>query len=247
MLALVAALSAVSNYRSFVGFCLLTVILIAWQSISRSPRKQTNRLAPVVLIGAIAFALYQLVSTLLVGGYLGSQVQARTLSQTQTSGSILLGGRPEWTSTIDLMAHRPSGYGLGVVPNAIDINIGDHALINININPDYGYEQYMFIGQFRLHSIVADLWTSCGWAGLLLAAVILIVLLQTLSVALAERRATALQILITSIALWDLAFSPIFTNLRDITLALALGLQATWPTRASPRPSRWSPPVVASR
>src|SRR5690606_37117394 len=100
--------------------------------------------------------------SLLTGGYLGSEAQERTTQQIETSGSLLIGGRPEFAATRHLVESRPEGFGLGVVPAWEDIRTARHGLAEVNVELEPVRLRYMFGGQFRLHSIAADLWAACG-------------------------------------------------------------------------------------
>jgi hypothetical protein len=216
--------SLVSDYRSFAGYCLIAVLVLIWQGAARSPRVKIHKLAPLLMLAAVGLAVYFVLVNLVISGYFGAHLQERSVAQVNASGSILIGGRPEWAATVQLMGERPQGFGLGVVPNAVDVGIGDAGLRSVNVEPANGYEAYMFGGAFRLHSITADLWTACGWAGLLLAAAFFVVLLRRLSTALAERNASALLVFTTLIALWAMGFSPIFTDFKDVTIAAFVAL-----------------------
>lgn len=236
VLGVIGLVSLVSDYRSFAAFCLITILVLTWQLASGSTRARVHKLAPMLMLGAIGVGVYFILSNLLVEGYLGSGLQARSTAQIDASGSLLIGGRPEWAAAAELMNQRPQGYGFGVLPNAVDVGHGDAGLESVNINPAYGYEDYMFAGGFRLHSILADLWAAAGWGGLLLAAVILAVLLHRLATELGERTATPMLVFSTVLAIWALAFGPIFTDLKTLTLALFVGLAAHRPGAAAGPP-----------
>lgn len=235
VLVALGAVSVVLDYRSFLGFCALTVLLLLWQRASPPAENKRNRFAPLLLLGAVGLAVYFLVSNLLVRGYLGASLQQRSIAQIDASGSLLIGGRPEWSATVQLMRMNPWGYGVGVVPNADDLMAGKQGFANINVDYNNGYiEKYMLGGQFHLHSIIADLWSSGGLVGLVLAVAIVGTLLTSLSVALSERRASAVLVLVVLVALWDMGFGPIFSNLTDVTLALALALSGAHRRGAPP-------------
>jgi hypothetical protein len=225
-LAAVGLMSVVSDYRSFAAFCMITILVLLWQLASRSASTRAHKAAPLLMLGAIGFGVYNLLSNLLVSGFLGSGLQQRSTAQIEASGSLLIGGRPEWAATTRLMSERPQGFGFGVLPNAIDVNHGDAGLESVNIDPANGYEAYMFGGGFRLHSLLADLWSAAGWGGLLLTATVFVILLVRLATALAERVATPILVFATVFAMWAIAFSPIFTDLKDLTLAAFVALSS---------------------
>lgn len=237
-LLVLGVIGVLEDSRSFFGFCLLAATLTAWQTRPRG--RSVNRWYPALLMTGAALAAYLLTASLLTGGYLGSELQERSTEQIETSGSILAGGRPEWAATRELIARNPEGYGLGVVPNWSDIQAGKAGLSSIDVKLEPQRQRYMFGGQFKLHSIAADLWVSYGWVGLALAMLILVGLVRSLSFALAARRAQPAVIFITLLAVWHVLFGPIFSNWLEVCVALGLGL-------ATRRPSAVTPPQEAAR
>jgi hypothetical protein len=234
-LGLLGVVSAAFDYRSFFGFCMLCGVLLAWQRIGgwKPPRPKA---APIIAVGALGIAMYYLGTSLLVDGVLGQKLQERSEAQIQASGSLLLGGRPEWSGTARLMALRPEGYGLGVVPGHAEVAAVKAGFASINVDYNTGYVERFMVGPtFRLHSIVADLWADSGFFGLLLCAMVVFILVSAFTVRLAMRTATPLFIFMVLLALWDLAFGTSYTNLPDVTLALALAL---FPAAAAVRRTR---------
>jgi hypothetical protein len=224
-LAALGAVSVLFNYRSFFGFCALSALILLWQAATASSRRRISKASPLLLIAALAISLYFTVSSLLVNGTFGTELQQRSVAQIDASGSLIVGGRPEWSATLQLMRMQPFGFGLGVVPNSDDLNAGKAGFASINVDYNNGYvENYMFGGDYHMHSVIADLWTHFGLIGLALAAFVMFLLLRHLSVTLAAHGAAPLVIFMTAIALWDLGFGPIFTNLKDVVLALVLVL-----------------------
>jgi hypothetical protein len=223
-LGLLGVVSAAFDYRSFFGFCMLCGVLLAWQRIGgwKPPRP---KVAPIVAVGAMGIVMYYLGTSLLVDGVLGQKLQQRSEAQIQASGSLLLGGRPEWTGTVRLMELRPEGYGLGVVPGRDEVIAVKAGFASINVQYNNGYVEHFMVGPtFRLHSVVADFWADAGVFGLLLCAFVLFILVEAFTVRLATRTATPLFIFMAVLALWDLAFGTSYSNLPDVTLALALAL-----------------------
>ncbi len=226
-LSVIGLISIATNSRSFFGFCLLAGALVLWQHRPVSGERPMNKLATVGLIALLLAGMYSLGTSLLAGGYLGEEAQNRTVAQIQEGGSLLAGGRPEWTATWQLMQTQPMGLGLGAVPNSEDIWTAKEGLKSVGIETNNGYvDNFMFAGQVKLHSIIADLWASYGLVGLALGLFLAWVLVYSLLDRLAERRATGLVCLFAIIGVWDLAFGPIFTNLRDVMIALAILLPA---------------------
>ncbi len=67
------------------------------------------------------------------------------------------------------MRDTPAGFGPGAVPSPHDVVVAREGLATVGLGPDNGYvDNYMFGGQFRLHSTVADAWSNFGWVGVAL-------------------------------------------------------------------------------
>ena len=116
------------------------------------------------------------------------------------------------------------GFGTGVVPGWSDLQAGRAGLASINIDAGGYTTNYLFGGGFELHSIVSDLWVTCGIAGLAFAAVVIFAILRSLSSQIAARQAATSVLFACSIALWALLFGPIFSNWIDVGVALGLVL-----------------------
>jgi hypothetical protein len=237
--------SVLDDYRSFFAFCLLAATLTVWQMRPVSDGRPQNRWWPALLIAALATATYLLTSALLSAGYLGAEVQQRTNEQIEESGSLIAGGRPEWAATFQLMRLKPSGYGVGVVPNLEDVHTAKAGLESINIGLNPARDRYMFGTEFRLHSIIADLWVRYGVIGLALAATILVGVVRGLSFSLAERNAPTSIILAALLALWSLPFEPSYTYWVRVCVSVALVLvpRTARPSWRTPDPGsidRWA-------
>ncbi|MFP3393593.1 hypothetical protein SB782_33000, partial [Brevibacillus sp. SIMBA_076] len=92
---------------------LLTGVLVVCQlrPTSNTKRASTARvLLGLLLVAGIAYNVGQ---SLIVDGALGEATQQRTIAQINTSGSLILGGRPELAATAALMQHYPFGFGSG--------------------------------------------------------------------------------------------------------------------------------------
>lgn len=217
--------------RSFLGFCALAAVITLWQA--RPTTGFSGRWTPAVLLIVAASAFYLLATSLMTAGYLGDEVQERSQLQIERSGNLLVGGRPEWTATWELMRLNPSGFGPGVVPNWEEIRAARRGLHSVNVELEQNRLTYMFGEQFRLHSISADLWASFGVPGAALAAVLLTVLVRGLSFAVSERAAPAAVTLLVAYALWQLLFGPYYTHWPTVCAAIGAVLTA----RAAAAPS----------
>jgi hypothetical protein len=203
--------SVLDDYRSLFAFCVLAATLTVWQMRPRGAERHLNRWWPAILLAGLGTAMYLLMTTLMAAGYLGEAAQTRTVEQIDRSGSLLAGGRPEWGATLELMSLRPSGYGAGVIPNLEDIHNAAAGLESLNIGLNVERDRYMFGTEFRLHSLVADLWVRFGLVGVALAATILVAVVRSLSFSLAQRTASTSVILAAVLVLWSLAFEPSYT------------------------------------
>ena len=169
--AVVAALGVYSvfdGYRSFFACCVLAATLTVWQMRPNDEGRERSRWWPTILIAGLLTAGYMLMSTLITAGVLGEAIQERTTEQIEQSGSLLAGGRPEWAATMKLVRLKPSGYGVGVIPNLEDVHTAKAGLESINIGLNQERDRYMFGTEFRLHSILADLWVRYGVVGVAL-------------------------------------------------------------------------------
>jgi capsular polysaccharide biosynthesis protein len=230
-LAVLGVLDVLNDARSAFGFCVLAAVLVLWQT-RPAGAERGSRWAPVLLMGGLGVGGYLAISELLLAGALGSEVQARTATQVAQSGSLLLGGRPEWSATWALMRENPLGFGLGTVPSTGDVAVAEEGLAVANIPTGEGYlRNYLLADRFELHSVVADLWTHLGPAGLLLGLVMAVLLVRGLADRLAHREASGLLCFLPLIALWYLAFGPLPSNLPEVGLAVALVLLPRIPVR----------------
>lgn len=211
--------------RSLFGFCLLAATLTVWQ-MRPAPVAGTksSRWFPALLMAGLALSLYFIGTSLLTSGALGVDLQARSVAQVDASGSLIAGGRPEWAATRELVKMRPEGYGLGVVPSWTDLQAGTDGLARINIDAGGYTRNYMFGGQFNLHSITSDLWASYGWVGVALALTVLFAIVRSMSFLIAARRAPTSVLFACIGALWYLFFGPIYSNWLEVCLALGLAL-----------------------
>lgn len=220
--------SVLADSRSFFGFCLLAAVLVLWQRRPASTGRGMNKLTVLGLIAIALFALYSIGTNLLVQGYLGQANQQRTVQQIEDSGSLLIGGRPEWSGTLQLMKANPMGFGLGTTPSADDVMAAKAGMRGIGTDTENGYvDNYMFGGHFKLHSIVADLWATFGIVGFALGILMMVALVYCLIDRLSRRTASGLVCLFAVLGLWNLAFGPIYKNLPDVMLALAVTLTAS--------------------
>jgi hypothetical protein len=236
------AIGIIADGRSYFGFCVLAATLTLLQIRPDRDRANTTKRAgrltrwfPAIIVLGVVCAVYFISTALLTGGYLGTTLQDRSQAQVQETGSLLLGGRPEWAATRELMLMRPLGYGAGVVPSWTDLAAGKSGLTKINVDTGGYANNYMFGGQFRLHSVLADLWVSFGLPGLALGLVVIVGLIRSLSFLIAERRAATSVIFACSLGVWYMLFGPIYSNWLDVCAALGFALMLKGETRRGRR------------
>jgi hypothetical protein len=223
VLILLCATSALNDSRSAFAILMLALLAVAWQSRPRSANGRTSAAATVAAIGAMGYTVYAFGQALILDGYLGEDTQERSLRQVETSGSILLGSRPELGATAGLMADRVIGFGLGVVPGAGDVLTAKAGMAELGYDPNNGYvERYMFGSRFELHSVIGDLWADFGIAGVLYAAVLAGVVVVIFSRLLTDGRASAIVVFLVVQSGWNLFFSPLYSSVPSFILLLGL-------------------------
>lgn len=222
VLAVLALVGVVNDHRSYLGFCVATMAILAWQARPDRGRRLAAHWQ-VLMLGVFAFVIYRLGTALLLAGFFGYDLQQRTINQVRQAGSLLLGGRPEWQATLRLMKANPTGFGVGARPTSGDVSLAKQGLATVGLPTKNGYiDHFMFGGQFKLHSVVADLWSNFGIAGFGLGVAVSLTLLLSLTGVMADRRADAVVVLLALNVLWDMAFGPIYSSLPALTPALGL-------------------------
>jgi hypothetical protein len=223
VLLLLGTISALNDSRSFFAIIALTTILLVWQYLPASRRNAVYK--TLLAFGAIAVITYNAGATLVVDGYLGAGAQARSLEQIQTSGSLLVGGRPELTASLALLQLRPFGFGTGVLPSPADVLTAKAGMAAINYEPNNGYvEKYMFGEKIELHSVLGDLWAPFGIPGLIAGLGILVILLRVIATLVAHRIGSGLELFLVILTLWNLLFSPLYSSAPTLLLTLGLAL-----------------------
>lgn len=254
LLALAAA-SAVNDARSGFALLGLAAVVSALQWGRRRAKAPRNRVLTLVLLGALGLAVYNAGLALVLEGRLGEATQQRSLEQIERSGSIILGGRPELSATLALMAERPWGLGPGVAATLDEILVAKSGMAEINYDGNNNYvEEYMFGPRTELHSVFGDLWIVFGIPGLALAGVLLVLLVRNLLTALSTKSASGLFVYVSCLSLWNFFFGPLSTSAPVLVLAIGLGLQrvaerrseAGWVATLRSRPAALAPVTVTA-
>lgn len=244
VLLVLAVVSALNDSRSAFATLLLTALLVAWQLRPTTWGRRGSAIATICLFAGVAACVYQAGQALILEGALGQATAERSRAQIEASGSLILGGRPEWGASTALVAHRPTGFGLGVVANLQDILVAKAGMARLQYDPNNGYvENYMFGREIKLHALVADLWSQLGIPGALLAAVLLVVTVWSLASLVARRRAPGLTIYLTCLLLWNFAFGPVLSSMPSLVLGLGLLLM---PRAAPGSAPAAEPPTLTS-
>ena len=247
----VVALTVASGFtdaRSSFAILMSTALLVFWQMRPRRASRRASALRVVAGLAAMGVIVYTFVQSLILDGVLGEETRIRSLAQIDTSGSLLLGGRPELAATIALLHGQPWGYGAGTIPSLGDVTTAKTGMAAIGYEPDNGYvENYMFGGRFELHSLFGDFWAFFGIPGIALVVVIAILLVRGLSVRVAHNAASAVLIYAAVRTLWNIPFGPVYSSVPLLILAVGLALLP-----AEDRPARGGvadprPAVVTSR
>jgi hypothetical protein len=234
-----AGVSAMNDARSAFAMLVLTGILIAWQLRPARPTRRGSAFRMVLAIGAAGLFVYSVVQALILDGLLGEAAAERSQDQVETSGSVLVGGRPELAATLALVPHRVLGFGAGTLPSLEDIRVAKEGMSGIGYDPDNGYvERYLFGGQFELHSVAGDLWARYGWVGVAFGAAILVIALRCTAAAITRNSASALVVYLTVRAAWDFAFSPLLTSVLMLTVLAGLVLSPRSDPRGAAEPGR---------
>ncbi|WP_454699181.1 hypothetical protein [Arthrobacter humicola] len=222
-LLILGTVSALNDSRSFFAIIALTTILVVWQYLPASRRNAVYK--TLLAFGAIAVITYNAGATLVVDGYLGAGAQARSVEQIQTSGSLLVGGRPELTASLALLQERPYGFGTGVLASPADVLTAKAGMAAINYEPNNGYvENYMFGEKIELHSVMGDLWAPFGIPGLIAGLAMLVLLLRIVATLVAHRIGSGLELFLIILTLWNLLFSPLYSSAPTLLLTLGLVL-----------------------
>lgn len=224
-LAVLAIIGAAADSRSYAGLAILTAALVTLSHIRRGLGGSWNRAAITAMVLVSVTGLYYAGTSLLVDGALGEQVAERTRQQLAQSGNLITGGRPEWMATGQLASIHPFGLGTGVVPQGHDVHAAKVGLHSVGVPTYAGYvENYMTAGQFKLHSIIADLWIHCGWWGAAAGITLFGVCCYVLLTAIAHTGLTALTGYLMFNTLWFLLFGPLYTDIPFVAMALGLAL-----------------------
>lgn len=224
-LVLLAGASVIFDSRSYMATFLLAAILVVWQLKPSGIGRRGSAAWTSVLLIAAGGAVYLLGTELLLGGLLGTEAQQRTEAQLETAGNLILGGRPELGAFLALLAHRPIGFGFGVLLDLAGVNAAKAGMAATGYDPENGYvERFMFGSGIELHSVTGDLWALTGLPGLALAIMIAVIVFTGVVRRVAAGTASALFLFLVCWTGWNLLFSPLLSAAPSLILLLGLAL-----------------------
>jgi hypothetical protein len=248
VLAALIVMAGVNDARSELAILLLVLLVVLWDLRPRT-RGRTGSVAATLLgLGGLALVVYQAGQALILEGYLGEATRQRTEAQLDEAGSVIAGGRPELGASAALFQHHPWGFGSGTLPNLTDIQVAKTGMAELNYDPDNGYvENYLFGNGFELHSVLGDMWTRFGMVGILATIALVVVLLAGAGSRIASRTSAALVVYVVVKSAWNIPFSPLFSAVPLLMLAVALCLIPSTAAASGAAASAPSPRVTPTR
>jgi hypothetical protein len=252
-LVVLLVLAGVNDARSELAILLLVLLVVVWEMRPVSAGGRGNVATTLLGLGGLALVVYNVGQALILEGYLGEATRARTETQLDLSGSVITGGRPELGAFAALLRFHPWGFGSGTFPSLAELGVAKEGMAALGYDPDNGYvENYLFGEGFELHSVAGDLWTRFGLAGILLTLVILVVVLTGAARSVAQRAGAAVLVYAVVKTLWNVPFSPLFSSIPLLMLAVGLCLVPRaaglpGPAERSSRVTRTRPPTRAAR
>ncbi|RPF22758.1 hypothetical protein EDD34_3430 [Myceligenerans xiligouense] len=216
-------LFAADDGRSAFAMLLLTAAVVLWQV--RMDERSLRRSAWVTVGAVVAagLAAYGGARALILDGAFGTAMAQRTAAQLELSGNLLAAGRPEMGATAALIAHRPIGFGPGVPVNSEDLGVAKHGMSQLGYDPDNNYVyDYMFGRGIELHSLFGDFWAVHGPAGVLFWLFLLLLVVISLVRRTVRGMADAMLVYAAILTLWNLFFSPVYSSVPMLILAVVL-------------------------
>lgn len=225
-----------ADSRSMAAVLALTIAVVLWQALSAQGTTWKARpWTTILLLGLFGLAVFQGMQAVILEGVLGEAAKQRSELQIQTSGSVVVGGRPEVGATTALLRLQPWGYGSGVLPTSSDVWIAKTGMHELNYDPNNGYvARYMFSSGFEVHSVLGDLWIRYGIFGGAFALALVGYCLYATASRISTRSASAMLVFLTVNATWDLLFTPLQTASRTFVLAVAIAALPKRPVPAHP-------------
>jgi len=223
LFAAIVAVNLLLNFRSPVLELLVTVALVVpviperLGSLRLLPRKGSGKRLAVLAGMALAASLtaVSLVNIVTESGLLGQEAQQKNQEQSQTSGGLLLGGRPEFIIAARAVLDSPIiGHGSWAKDYRYIEMFADFESQN-GIAPSLEYLEETQGGLIPSHSHLMGTWVQAGilgaliWVYLLWITILSLIRLSSQEIALAPIYA------LTLIGfLWSILFSPLGSTQR---------------------------------
>jgi hypothetical protein len=227
LLVALAIVGITLDSRIYAAFCLFTLFFLlaskAWPRLVGASVR-TRRSIAILSVGGLALATYVIGTRMLTSGLFGSSMQYRAMAQISEGGNLLFGGRPEWFASSALMISNPAGYGPGAIPSQDDVGIAQSGLsaLHIQIADNQYFTRYMFGNEFRLHSVLADLWVSWGFAGLATGIFLALLLVGSLARFFTAGNAPTWAVFLVIGGVWFLFFGPLYSNYPQIVFSVSV-------------------------
>ena len=225
---LLIAVSIAAEFRSGAGLLALTAILTVFAT-ARLRKPSVSKVAWLGLIAVMAgSAITWVVAEAASAGTLGTYLEERTRRQLEdSSGNLLLGGRPEWGAATALWRDNPLGIGIGVAPSSDDywLAITNMPLPTLGAQQNSGVAFYFQNGQVDFHSTFWTFWGVYGPAGIAFAVLALVYASRAIMTAITTNKGVGLRASVTLLMLfsiWDIFFSPTAASRLAVALAIAL-------------------------
>lgn len=216
-------IGVLNESRSNSALLFLAAVILVWQRLSQAASRGRRRAGHVFGLLLFAAGFAQLMQFSLLEGFFGEATQQRTQAQVDTSGNVLLGGRPEAAASFALIQRYPFGMGSGSQPTPTDIYAAKSSMTQIGYDPNNGYvERFMFGSGIELHSVLGDFWVWFGLAGVAACIAMAVTIVSGLEHRLRDAGLTALLAFLSLRFFWDLLFSPPASSVRILTLVLPL-------------------------
>ncbi|GAB4084269.1 hypothetical protein GCM10028784_08990 [Myceligenerans cantabricum] len=235
---LLGVLFAADDGRSAFAMLLLTAAVVLWQVRIGERSLRRSVWVTVGAVVAAGLAAYGGGQALILDGAFGTATAQRTAEQIEVSGNLLAAGRPEMGATAALLGHRPLGFGPGVPVNGEDLAVAKHGMSLLGYDPDNNYVyHYMFGSGIELHSLFGDLWAVYGPAGAALWLFVVLLVVISLVRRTVRGVADALVVYVAILTLWNLFFSPVYSSVPMLILAVVVLLPRWADAVETPEPA----------
>lgn len=208
LLVAVSAFSLGQDYRSLATNCFLAgvIVMVGWLSGGR-----ISRAVQLAVVAVSAAAVYMMLPRLAASGLFGAAIQRKTESQLSEGVPLILAGRTESPLSISAIIERP-WFGWASANN-ISAEVFDRAgrlAISLGFSPTAQLESSWYYpnGDVSLHSIMLGAWAEAGLFSALLPLGLLAGAAMMIWNASRYGRWTALVVVVSVQAIWDLMFSP---------------------------------------